>query len=215
MSSKTPFNNGAGNLILVRHGETEGQSSIRYYGRTDVALDERGRAQMRAAARALEREIFSKVFASSLSRATAGARIIAGDDAPIVAIEEFVEIDFGKFEGLTLEEIREAHPAEFERWREMRLQPTYQYPGGESGAAFRTRVRSGMERMFDLWREDGSEFGGTALLVAHRGVIRVILEHLVGATPAIELGSIHILECGHGGWRVRALDLTAHLENAS
>ena len=101
--SKTPFNSGAGNLILVRHGETEGQSSIRYHGRTDVALDERGRAQMRAAARALEREIFSKVFASSLSRATAGARIIAGDDAPIVAIEEFVEIDFGKFEGLTLE----------------------------------------------------------------------------------------------------------------
>ena len=36
-------------LILVRHGETEGESSIRYHGRTDVALSELGRAQMRLA----------------------------------------------------------------------------------------------------------------------------------------------------------------------
>ena len=40
-------------LILVRHGETEGESSIRYHGRTDVALSELGRAQMRLAGRAI------------------------------------------------------------------------------------------------------------------------------------------------------------------
>jgi broad specificity phosphatase PhoE len=214
MPSQASSNNAKSNLILVRHGETEGQSSIRYYGRTDLALDERGRAQMRAAARALENEVFSKVFASSMRRATEGARIIAGDGPPIVAIDEFVEIDFGKFEGLTLEEIREAYPEEFVRWRRMRLEPAYQYPDGESGAAFQTRVISGMERMFRSWRESCGEFSGTALLVAHRGVIRVILEHLIGAAPAIELGSIHILECGRDGWRARALDLTGHLEDA-
>jgi broad specificity phosphatase PhoE len=36
-------------LVLVRHGETVGHSSIRYYGRTDVALSDLGRRQMRAA----------------------------------------------------------------------------------------------------------------------------------------------------------------------
>ena len=75
------FTNGAGSLVLVRHGETEGQSSIRYHGRNDVALDERGRSQMRRAARALEREDFRKIFSSPLSRATEGARIIAGEGA--------------------------------------------------------------------------------------------------------------------------------------
>ncbi len=193
-------------MILVRHGETEGQSSIRYHGRSDVALDERGRAQMRAAARMLQGEHFTRVFASPLARASEGARIIAGAGARIIAIAEFVEIDFGDFEGLTLDEIRLRFPHEFERWRAHRLEATYQYPGGESGSAFRDRVNVGMERMFELWRDGRDEFSGTALLVAHRGVIRLMVRRLVGITPAIELGSIHILDCDHG-WRARALDL--------
>ncbi len=209
----TPFTNGTGTLVLVRHGETEGQSSIRYHGRGDVALDERGREQMRAAARMLRGEVFSNVFASSLRRSIEGARIIAGDDAAIITIDEFVEIDFGDFEGLTLDEIRQRHPQEFERWRERRLEADYQYPNGESGAAFRERVRMGMQRMFDLWREGRDEFSGTALLVAHRGVIRLILQLLVGITPAIELGSVHILDCEHG-WRVRAVDLNPYRDQA-
>jgi broad specificity phosphatase PhoE len=212
-SVNIPFASGAGSLILVRHGETEGQSSIRYYGRTDTPLSDEGRAQMRAAARALEREVFGRVFASNLCRATEGARIIAGDGAPVVAIEEFAEIDFGRFEGLTIDEIRCAAPDEFERWQRLRLDASYRYPDGESGAEFRNRVRLGMERMFETWRDGRGEFSGTALLVAHRGVIRVILEHLIETTPAIALGSIHILECNRG-WRARALDLTGHLETA-
>ncbi len=207
------FSNGVGTLILVRHGETEGQSSIRYYGPTDIALSEEGRAQMRAAARALGREVFGKVFASNLCRATEGARIIAGDAAPIVAIGEFAEIDFGNFEGLTIDQIQRQAPAEFERWQRLHLDASYRYPGGESGAEFRTRVKAGMERMFETWRDGRAEFNGTALLVAHRGVIRVILDHLIETIPAIELGSIHILECKRG-WRARALDLTGHLEDA-
>ncbi len=212
MSSHTPFTAGVGTLILVRHGETEGQSS--YYGRTDIALSEQGRAQMRAAARALGREVFGRVFASNLCRATEGARIIAGDAASIVPIEEFAEIDFGRFEGLTIDEIRGQAPARSSSAGSgCALDASYRYPGGESGAEFRTRVKAGMERMFETWRDGSAAFSGTALLVAHRGVIRVILDHLIETTPAIELGSIHVLECDRG-WRARALDLTGHLEDA-
>jgi broad specificity phosphatase PhoE len=213
MSTQGYFTNGAGTLVLVRHGETEGQSSIRYHGRGDVALDERGRAQMRAAARLLQGEVFGKVFASPLLRAIEGARIIAGDRAAIIAIDEFVEIDFGDFEGLTIDEIRQRHPDQFERWQQRRLEADYQYPNGESGAAFRERVKIGMRRMFELWRESRDVFGGCAFLVAHRGVIRLILQWLAGVTPAIELGSVHILDCDHG-WRVRAVDLKPDREEA-
>jgi broad specificity phosphatase PhoE len=210
VSANNRFTNGAGTLILVRHGETEGQSSIRYYGRTDVALSGEGRDQMRAAARALERETFRKVFASNLRRASEGARIIAGERAPILTLEEFVEVDFGRFEGLTIDEIERDHPAEFERWQRHRLQPGYRYPRGESTEEFRARVKAGMERMFESWREGSAQFNGTALLVAHRGVIRVVLNCLVDTTPAIALGSIHILDCD-GVWRARALDVIDHL----
>src|SRR5437763_1568623 len=104
-------------LVLVRHGETEGQSSIRYHGRTDVPLSELGRAQMRAAAKALEAREFRHVFASRLCRSTEAARLIAGDAAEVIEIAEFNEVDFGRFEGLTAEEIGEKYPDDFTRWR--------------------------------------------------------------------------------------------------
>ena len=46
-----------------------------------------------------------------------GAKLIVGRDANIITIEEFIEVHFGLFEGLTEEEIQERHPIEFEKWR--------------------------------------------------------------------------------------------------
>ena len=56
-------------IVLVRHGETVGQSSIRYYGATAVALSARGREQVREAALALPGAAFDLVLTSPLSRA--------------------------------------------------------------------------------------------------------------------------------------------------
>jgi len=197
-------------LFLVRHGETEGQSSIRYHGRTDVALSDLGRAQMRAAASALGSRGFTRIFASTMIRATEGARLIAGESGePIEFLEEFVEVDFGLFEGLTAEEIRARYPAEFEQWDRDRLTSEYAYPGGESRAGFRARVERGLHRMLEMW--DSERGDGPALLVAHRGVIRTIVRALVKVEPVIELGSIHILERAPQ-WRVRELDIVGHLD---
>jgi broad specificity phosphatase PhoE len=200
-------------LILVRHGETEGESSIRYHGRTDVALSELGRDQMRRARRALETNHgginFARVFSSPLVRASEGARIVAGDSAPLVTIDEFAEVHFGLFEGLTADEIRERYPDEFARWNADRLAPSYTYPEGESRADFTNRVERGLERMLALWtlRDDD------ALLVAHRGVIRAIVRKLTRREPIVELGSIHVLRFD-GDWHVEALDLLGHLGDA-
>jgi broad specificity phosphatase PhoE len=215
------FDSGDGTLILVRHGETVGQSSIRYYGRTDIALSEHGRAQMLAVARVLSRVSFKKVFSSPLSRARESARLIIEHnaqraDSPLVAaLEEFVEVDFGRFEGLTAEEIKLRWPNDYEVWSRLRLHDGYSYPGGESRGAFNARVSSGIERMFGLWRgEAASELRGAALLVAHRGVIRAIVKSLVGLEPAIELGSIQALRFDGSAWQPLALDLTCHLASA-
>ena len=140
--------------LLVRHGETEGESSIRYHGRTDVALSELGRDTDAPRGRAIEtnrggadfRRAFSRV--RSL-RASEGARIVAGDSAPLVTIDEFAEVHFGLFEGLTADEIRERYPDEFARWNADRLAPTYTYPEGESRAAFTDRVERGLRTHAD------------------------------------------------------------------
>ena len=79
MSAAEPA--GLTRLVIVRHGETVGNSSIRYYGRTDVALSELGRRQMCATRKALAQRFggiadpasFAPIFASPLSRAHEGA----------------------------------------------------------------------------------------------------------------------------------------------
>ena len=217
---------GPARLVLVRHGETVGNSSIRYFGRTDVALSELGRRQMHAAREWLAARDgargFAPVFSSPLARAAEGARIIAGEDARALVIDEFVEVDFGLFEGLTAEEIAERYPEEFRRWKADRLAPGFVYPQGESRADFAKRVIDGTALMLALWQDApaGGAAASTALLVAHRGVIRQIVRHLTGVLePRIDLGSIHILEqetdvqdVRVARWRPVVLELTEPLE---
>ena len=195
---------------MVRHGETEGQSSVRYYGRTDVRLSDAGRAQMRAAARALSKFEFTAVFSSWLSRAVEAAEIISGS-ASAKRIRQFAEIDFGLFEGLTSEEIRARYPEEFERWQAWPLEDDYCYPQGESRRDFAARIRSGLDLMMRQWRGESEMPIGDALLVAHRGVIRMVGRQLLDVDLIAELGSIQILEIDKGRWRCAEKDLTDHL----
>jgi broad specificity phosphatase PhoE len=203
-------------LVLVRHGETVGNSRIRYYGATDVELAEEGRAQMCAVARALGTDFritpLSQIFTSPLRRARESAEMIASQPAAIV-IEDFREVDFGDFEGLTATEIEARFPEEFARWNRNRLAPDYAYPRGESRAAFALRVERGVLQM--LAQIDSEPATRSVLLVAHRGVIRTITRTLVSAEPIIELGSIQELVRGESGrWQIGALDYTRHLMQA-
>ncbi|SRR5579875_101275 len=197
-------------FVLVRHGETEGNSSIRYHGVTDVLLSDLGRAQMRATRAALQQHIAgdpAPIFASPLLRAIESARLLASKTADLTPIEEFREINFGLFEGLTAEEIRDRHPAEHRRWMQARFAPDFTFPGGENRREFTARVARGLERMLALC---GDATGAYVLLVAHRGVIRTIVNQLTGAEPLVELGSIQILQ-GDSAWRAEHLDLIDHL----
>jgi len=200
-------------FVLVRHGETEGQSSIRYHGRTDVPLSELGRAQMRAVRQlilAYRHPLnFAYVFSSPLVRASEGARLIVGESPTVSILDEFVEVHFGLFEGLTAEEIRERYPHYYAQWNADRLAATYTYPEGESRAAFAERVVRGVDRILQVWQPKAAA-ASNALLVAHRGVIRTVVHHLTGHQPVVELGSIQVIELD-GSWRATTLDLVEHL----
>ena len=150
------------------------------------------------------------VFTSPLVRAREGARLIAGEEAEPWVLQEFVEVHFGLFEGLTAEEIRERYPEHYAQWSADRFAPGYAYPDGESRSAFAERVIRGMGKMLSLW-QPGSHLASTALLVAHRGVIRTVVHHLTGNQPSVELGSIQVIELD-GGWRAPMLDHVGHLK---
>ena len=170
-------------IVLVRHGETVGQSSIRYYGATDVALSDRGREQVREAALALPGDAFDWVLTSPLSRAWESARMVAPNRS-LRLLDELREIDFGRWEGLTAEEIRARDPIRYEDWQAGR--PGFDYPGGERRADFQARVALAV----DLMMNSGQS---SLLVVVHKGVIRAIVREVVGeelAEGLPELGGI-------------------------
>jgi len=181
-------------LILVRHGETAGQSSIRYYGATDVPLSELGRDQAREARRRIPGETFDRVWASSLCRAWESAQIIAPKHS--VRIEfDFREIDFGRWEGLTREEIEVADPSLYADWQGKR--PGFEFPEGETRPDFRRRIERGLTKL----RSTGVS---SALVVAHKGVVRTLLELVSDQTLEAEMptlgGVIHVSRDASGAW---------------
>jgi broad specificity phosphatase PhoE len=94
------------NLYLIRHGETAKNRQKLLQGRSDVPLNENGRAQARQAAAFFERKgiRFDRVYASPLIRAVETARIITGEEALIRTDERLLEMDYGPYEGSSLED---------------------------------------------------------------------------------------------------------------
>jgi broad specificity phosphatase PhoE len=157
-------------LVLIRHGETDGQSSVRLYGATDVDLAPDGREQMRRASLALGPEGHDLVVASPLKRSWRSAWI-AGRGVPVRIESDFREIHFGRWEGMTREEIQARDPVRFEDWQ--RGGEDFEYPGGEAVAGFRERVGRGLERLL-------ANEARSALVVVHKGVVREIARRLTG-----------------------------------
>jgi broad specificity phosphatase PhoE len=196
-------------ITLVRHGETVGRSSVRYYGATDLPLSALGLAQMRRVAQALAAERFDAVFSSRLQRSSAAAELIAGGRAPVHAVAAFDEVNFGNWEGWTREEIAARDPENYRVWQQHR--PDFRYPGGDSRPEFETRVRAAARDVL------ASGTGRSLLMVLHRGVIAAILSELLALSAEerarldIDLGSIHVVRREGGRWRQETLDRVDHL----
>lgn len=179
-------------LVLIRHGETDGRSSVRFHGSSDVPLSDEGRAQMREVAKSLATEYVDLVVASTLRRAWESASIVSGG-APVRLESDFREIDFGRWEGLTKEEIEASDPVLYADWQSRA--EGFEFPGGEPRAEFKARTLRGLERL--------KNSGATcALVVAHKGTVRTIAEALTG-TPldgdSVPLGAAVTLSRGADG----------------
>jgi broad specificity phosphatase PhoE len=181
-------------LILIRHGETDGQSSVRYFGSTDVDLSASGIAQMHSVGAALRHQVIDVWVASSLRRSWKGAQIVSGG-APVRLEREFREIHFGSWEGLTAEEIKARDPIRYEDWQNG--VEGFEYPGGESRADFRARVAAGLASL-------NATGARTTACVLHKGVIREIVRALTGsalprAKPEVG-GMLEVTRLATGAW---------------
>jgi broad specificity phosphatase PhoE len=160
-------------LLLVRHAETDRAMRGRCHGRLEVGLSDEGRRQAEELGAALAEVALAAVYSSPLSRALETARPLAGPHGlDPVADDGLSEIDFGELEGLTYEEIEAERPEVFRAW--METPTSVRFPGGESFADLRARALPAVGAI----RERHA--GEVAAVVAHGGVVRVVLADVLG-----------------------------------
>ena len=108
-------------IYLVRHGETQGESSIRYHGRNDVPLSALGERQVADLIPRVRDLRLAALVHSPLDRARASARILLEGlgHAPgqVEEVADLSEVHFGEMEGLTAEEIARRCPDWYQEWR--------------------------------------------------------------------------------------------------
>ncbi|HCB14131.1 MAG TPA: histidine phosphatase family protein [Gammaproteobacteria bacterium] len=153
---------------LLRHGEPEGGQKFR--GAIDDPLSPCGWEQMRAAVG--DYREWDTIISSPLIRCAAFAQALAHQlDRPLEVVEEFTEISFGVWEGRSVADVHETDPQALRRFWHDPI--AYPIPGGEPVIDFDQRIAQAWTRLLECYQ------GRHVLLVAHGGVIRMVLRQLL------------------------------------
>ncbi len=174
-------------IILVRHGATEWAEKHIMQGITDIPLNENGRRQAGAAAKALKSTKVDWIYTSPLSRCQETAELIGKEHGidPVDA-EGLKEQYFGWLEGRPVLFFKLQDANAFKKFVLNSWDGFLQFLSGESEKNFRQRVLSEWEQILS------EKSQGTIVIVAHILVIRVILEHYFGNSEHKEVGRYFI-----------------------
>jgi ribonuclease H / adenosylcobalamin/alpha-ribazole phosphatase len=208
-----PSMDDATRLILVRHGETALTQQGRYSGRGDPGLTDEGQAQAMAAAgrvAGISRDV-TAIVTSPLLRCVRTAELISAEvgGVPVTVLEDLIECDFGRWEGLTFAEVQERWPREMQAWLSS---TSVAPPGGESFQAVSKRVRGALATLVKSYA------GGVVVVVSHVTPIKLILRDALAAGDAF-LHRLYLDAAGvstmdvwpDGNVAVRSVNETAHL----
>lgn len=159
-------------LILIRHGETDSNKRGAFLGWTDVDLNRNGIKQSEDLAHKLKGENIEKIFCSPLKRTLETAKIINSKlSVEIEKVEGLKERNFGVWDNLTFEEIKERFPNEHALWMK---NPEFCIHKAETNLEIINRVKSSIDSLIKNSNED------ICAIVTHSGCIRIIITYLLG-----------------------------------
>jgi len=184
-------------LLLIRHGESEGNTELRLQGQGEYPLTERGLEQSRLLAERLRRLSLAALYSSPIRRARLTAGVIGeATGLEVTELPGVQEYDFGELSGMTYRELVEKYPEIVEQYRRGPDYPSF--PGAEDREAFRQRVCEA------LWGVAERHPGASAAVVTHAGPIGVFCLEVLGLPYRrplplrIHNGSITVVEVRDG-----------------
>ncbi len=203
-------------ILLIRHGQSEGNAEGRFGGHSATPLSPKGHQQALATAKALAGESLAAIYSSDLTRTLETARPLANlTGLKVQPTEAFRERSVGVMEGLTFEDAAEKHPEQYAAL--LRRDFEHVLTGGES-------YRQLLDRAWQKLDEIIAEYnGGKIAIFSHTGTICILTLHLMGALDAPQLKPVWVAtsNCGisrfdlhsDGFLRIVALNDTSHLVN--
>lgn len=185
-------------ILLVRHGQSEGNFRREFLGHTDLPLTELGRLQAECTARFLDSEKIDAIYSSDLKRAYQTAEPIAvRQGLNIIKNPRMREIFAGKWDGLSVDCIFQLYGSDFAGWRNDI--GNVRCTGGESVAELWDRVYSEVQK---IAKNHPSQ---TICIASHATPIRALTAIAEGKTlsemqsvPWSPNASVTVLSCENG-----------------
>ncbi|HCT63805.1 MAG TPA: histidine phosphatase family protein [Lachnospiraceae bacterium] len=199
-------------LYLIRHGETEWNKARRFQGWTDIELSDEGVEQARLLGQRFTKINIDEIYASPLKRAVATALPIAKTKGiEIIKNENFKEINFGEWEGMTASEISAKYGKDFDDF--IVAPEKGEFPGDISFDRVIDRIKLGLEEV--LYEKKDKNI----VIVSHGGIIRLMIQYLMEFDGEwynktwIDNTSISLIEIRKRGKLMRVLNDRSHLNN--
>ena len=154
-------------LVMIRHATTAWNEARRLQGRTDIALSAKGRAEV-AGWRLPPEFADGRWVSSPLLRAVQTARALGA--WKLSCEPRLVEMNWGEWEGRTLDELRLNDPQYMTEVEARGLD--FSAPGGESPRQLQERLAP--------WLCEIAAEKGTVISVCHKGIVRALFARAVG-----------------------------------
>ena len=171
-------------LYLIRHGQTDWNVEQKIQGHQDIPLNDVGLSQAAALAEGMKSRPVKQIFASPQKRAMQTAQAVAAaQNVPLISLPGLMEISYGKWEGRTIDEIRNGPDRQlFEDW--WKHPATVAPPGGETLFQVDARCKQSWDFIKAALRKNPSD----AAIVSHGGTLAHLIAHMLsGQSDAKEI----------------------------
>lgn len=165
-------------IYLLRHGKVNGPAAL--YGKTDIEVADKVNAKILAELNSFQANSahnITQIISSPLQRCyNIASQFSKAQYLPLESNKGFAEIDFGKYDGVSFDEIQNLKNNQ-NIWQQLENfwnnPSSHPLPDAELLSCFYQRITDSWKQMLKAHK------GKNILLVCHGGVIRMILSHLL------------------------------------